>query len=67
MLSYLDVKDKLVKADAMHCQRETCRKIVRKKGDYLFGLKENQASLLADVRLFLKIISTVPNGRNVKR
>lgn len=54
MLSYLDVKDKLVTADAMHCQRETCRKIVQKKGDYLCGLKENQASLLADVRLFFE-------------
>lgn len=54
MLSYLDVESKLVTADAMHCQRETCRKIAEKKGDYLFGLKENQPSLLADVRLFFE-------------
>lgn len=54
MLSYLDVESKLITADAMHCQRETCRKIVEGKGDYLFGLKENQPSLLADVRLFFE-------------
>ena len=36
----------------MHCQRETCRRIIQRKGDYLFGLKENQPSLLADVRLY---------------
>jgi len=46
MLTYLDVESKVVTADAMHCQRETSRRIVQKKGDYLFGLKENQPSLL---------------------
>ena len=54
MLTYLDVDSKVVTADAMHCQRETSRRIVQKKGDYLFGLKENQPSLLADVRLFFE-------------
>ena len=54
MLTYLDVEGKLVTADAMHCQRETCHRIAQKKGDYLFGLKENQPSLLEDVRLFFE-------------
>ena len=54
MLTYLDIKGKTVTADAMHCQRETCRRIVERKGDYLFGLKENQPSLLEDVRLFFE-------------
>lgn len=54
MLTYLDVEGKTVTADAMHCQRETCRRVVQRKGDYLFGLKENQPSLLADVRLFFE-------------
>ena len=54
MLTYLDVESKVVTADAMHCQRETSRRIVQKKGDYLFGLKENQPPLLADVRLFFE-------------
>lgn len=54
MLTYLDVEGKTVTADAMHCQRETCRRIVQCKGDYLFGLKENQPSLLEDVRLFFE-------------
>lgn len=54
MLTYLNVEGKLITADAMHCQRETSRRIVQKQGDYLFGLKENQPSLLADVRLFFE-------------
>lgn len=54
MLTYLNVAGKVVTADAMHCQRETSRKIIQHKGNYLFGLKENQPSLLADIRLFFE-------------
>ena len=54
MLTYLDVEGKTITADAMHCQKETCRMVIQRKGDYLFGLKENQPSLLEDVRLFFK-------------
>lgn len=34
MLNYLDIEGKIVTADAMHCQKETCRKVVEQKGDY---------------------------------
>ncbi len=54
MLTYLDIEGKIITADAMHCQRETCRRIIQHKGDFLFGLKENQPSLLADIRLFFE-------------
>lgn len=52
MLTYLNIKDKFLTADAMHCQRETCALIVKKRGDYVFGLKENQKNLWEDVALF---------------
>jgi len=40
--------------DAMGCQRELARKIIDKKGDYVFCLKGNQESLHDDVRFFLE-------------
>lgn len=52
MLSHLDIKAKTLTADAMHCQKETCRRITEKEGNYLFGLKRNQQSLYEDVALF---------------
>ena len=67
MLMYLDVEGKIVTADAMHCQRETCRRVVQKKGDYLFGLKENQPSLLQDVRLFFKDDINRTSGKAAKQ
>jgi predicted transposase YbfD/YdcC len=52
MLNYLNIKGKTITADAMHCQKDTCRIIKGKGGDYLFGLKGNQSGLLEDVALF---------------
>lgn len=54
MLAYLDVHGKTVTADAMHCQRRTSEEIVAHKGNYVFGLKENQPSLVADVRMYFE-------------
>ena len=56
MLSYLNVAGKTVTADAMHCQKETCKKIIDKGGDYLFGLKENQKTLHDDVALYFQSV-----------
>ena len=33
---------------------KTYRKIIQRKGDYVFGLKEKQFSLLEDIRLFFE-------------
>ncbi len=52
MLDCIDVNGKTITADAMHCQKETCAKIVKKKGSYIFGLKGNQGKLLEDVEVF---------------
>ena len=52
MLGYLDVKGKTITADALHCQKETCRIIIAKGGNYLFGLKGNQGNLHEDIALF---------------
>lgn len=54
MLDCLDVKGKTVTADAMHCQKDTCAKIIEKGGNYIFGLKGNQSNLAEDVKLFFE-------------
>ena len=57
MLGYLDVKGKIVTADAMHCQKATCTLINKKGGDYLVGLKNNQKNLYEDVSFFFQNIT----------
>jgi len=53
MLPYLDLEGKVVTADAMHCQRETSRLVREQGGDYIWGLKANQAALHDDVSLYM--------------
>lgn len=53
LLELLDLKGRLVSADAMHCQRQTAQTIIDRGADYVLALKANQPDLLEDVRLLL--------------
>jgi hypothetical protein len=44
--------NKVVTADALHCQKPTARSIVEKGGDYLLQIKANQPALLAQAQAF---------------
>lgn len=64
MLELIDVKGKTITADAMHCQKQTCKKIHAKGGTYVFGLKENQKTLHGDVELY---IDSECDGQNIEQ
>ena len=53
LLEMLCLKDTIVTADAMNCQRTIATKVIEQGGDYALALKGNQAGLHEDVRLFL--------------
>lgn len=42
LLPMMDLKDSIVTADAMNCQKETAAAIIKGKGDYVLALKGNQ-------------------------
>lgn len=50
LLDIIPLKGKVVVGDAAFCQRDLSRKITRKKGDYLWPVKENQPTLQASIR-----------------
>ena len=50
LLRELVLKGCLITGDAMFCQRDLCRKIVGRKGHYLFQVKDNQRNLLNDIQ-----------------
>ena len=54
MLKVLPLKDKLVTADALHCQRAFCRQIRAADGHYLIIVKENQPTLYRDIELLFE-------------
>lgn len=54
LLEGIAVKNKVVCGDAMHTQRQFSVDILAKGGDYMWFVKENQPTLLADVEQFFK-------------
>ena len=54
MLETLNIEGKTITADAMHCQKETCKRISEKGGTYLLGLKQNQPALYSNIELFFE-------------
>jgi len=51
LLYLIDVKGKTITADVMHCQKKTAAKIIKKKCNYVFQVKNNQDKLYEDIDL----------------
>lgn len=50
MLGILPVKGNIITGDALFCQRDLCAAVIDEGGDYLFAAKDNQPSLVADIK-----------------
>lgn len=50
LLEQLPLKGHVITGDALLTQREVCKTVIEGEGDYLLPVKENQPSLLADLR-----------------
>lgn len=54
LLEELDISGCMIVADALNCQKETARTIVKGKGDYLLSVKDNQLSLKQDLEEYVQ-------------
>jgi predicted transposase YbfD/YdcC len=61
LLALLDVKGRIITADAMHTQRSTAKAVCARGGDYVLALKGNQGTLFEDVRLYLNDLALMVN------
>jgi predicted transposase YbfD/YdcC len=50
LLDLITIKNNVITIDAMGTQKDIAKKIIENKGDYVLALKENQATLYADVK-----------------
>lgn len=49
ILDMLDIKEKIITMDALHCQKETVARIIDNGGEYIIGIKLNQRQLYTDI------------------
>jgi predicted transposase YbfD/YdcC len=54
LLKIIDIKGCVVTTDAMGCQKEIAKQIVKQGGDYVLSLKGNQGNLHKDVELLFE-------------
>ena len=53
LMELLDITGCMVVADALNCQKETAKTIVKNGGDYLLSVKENQPNLMAEIAQYV--------------
>ena len=51
LLEGLALEGRLVTGDAMFCQRDFCQQVIDARGDYLVFVKDNQPTLLNDIKM----------------
>jgi predicted transposase YbfD/YdcC len=56
LLRVLELSGTTVTIDAIGCQKQIARQIVEQKADYILAVKENQPSLLADIKDSFKML-----------
>ena len=53
LLKLIDIKGSTITADAIYCQKETTKQIIKQGGDYVLALKNNHKTLFEDISLWL--------------
>lgn len=66
LIKMLDIGGCIITADAMSCQKAIVAEIIRKKADYVIGLKGNQSGMLEYAELLYEGIRNDPGLYEVK-
>jgi predicted transposase YbfD/YdcC len=66
LIEGIDLRGKIVAADALHTQRELSAKILEAGGEYLFLVKDNQPSLREEIELLFSGGDRTVEGGQVK-
>lgn len=73
VLQYVDLTGKIVTGDAMFAQKGLCELVVKKGGEYLWKVKDNQASLREEIQTVFDIeqgktaLKVLPNDVEVAK
>lgn len=64
LVAELDISDCIVTADAMHCQKKTCKAIIEAGGDFFLFAKGNQETLQEAVKEAVDVAMAHPRNNN---
>ena len=55
LIKALDIKGSIVTTDAMGCQKEIAKEIIKAKADYILAVKENHPALHTDIKFYFDL------------
>jgi predicted transposase YbfD/YdcC len=64
LIRHIDWQGRVLTGDALYCQQQLCAQVVEAGGDYCFIVKENQATLLADIKQVFAPLSAEEQARS---
>ena len=70
LIDMLELSGALVVADALHCNKKTCEKIVEAGADYLLCIKRNSARLFEEIKSYIhdeEIFPTLEKAKTVEK
>jgi len=48
-LSFIAIKNNIITLDAMGCQQDIAKQIIKQKGDHMLALKDNHSSMQSEL------------------
>lgn len=67
LLNILPIRDTVVTGDAMFCQKDLSRKVLKKGGHYVWPVKDNQKNLKEEIAAALSDEAVSPSGATDRR
>ena len=66
VIQSLNIRNAIVTVDALNTQKENCKIVKKKRGDYVFALKGNQGNFYEDVKLYFtkKVMKELETKKN---
>jgi predicted transposase YbfD/YdcC len=54
LITMLNLEGCMVVADALNCQKETAKAVIKAKADYLFNVKDNHSDMMDDLKDYVQ-------------
>ena len=52
IIEKINIRNAIVTVDALNTQKDNCKIVIKKRGDYVFALKKNQGNFYEDIKLY---------------
>lgn len=66
IINKLNIRNAIITVDALNTQKDNCKSVIKKRGDYVFALKGNQKNFYDDAKLYFTndVLNKIKKDKN---